>query len=163
MLPSTRYDVDYARFLLSGDVNNDGNIDLVSVTDFGISVLRGKGDGAFSPASNQAVSSGQLLWDVVLADFNKDGRLDMVMAQGTGVFLLRGDGDGSFAPPLMVGPPAQFGGLALGDLNGDGNPDLIVLSDQNTIIELQGKGDGGFHPPETLVQYKVHDAGGLPT
>ena len=59
---------------------------------------------------------------MVLADLNGDGKLDV--ASGAGNVLLLGNGDGTFQPPLTLG--AGGPGIAVGDFNHDGKPDLAV-------------------------------------
>src|SRR5262245_20081806 len=63
----------------------------------------------------------------VVADFNGDGILDMVVSSGGSVWLFLGSGGGRFLPPQVVAPfAASDGPCAVGDLNGDGNPDLVL-------------------------------------
>jgi hypothetical protein len=67
---------------------------------------------------------------LALADFDGDGKLDV--ASGLGNFLLLGNGDGTFQTPITLG---AFGpGIAAGDFNQDGKPDLAVANVSNVTI-----------------------------
>src|SRR5262249_18357023 len=66
---------------------------------------------------------------------------------GASVTVLLGDGDGSFRP--APGSPAPTGNgpyaLAIGDVNRDGNQDLVVANmADSTVTVLLGSGTGGF-------------------
>ena len=86
-----------------------------------MSVLLGKGDGTFNPATS-IVTPGQNTGALVIADFNNDRMLDI--ASGAGGTLLLGNGDGTFQPPLALG---AFGpGIDKADLDGNGKTDVVV-------------------------------------
>jgi hypothetical protein len=70
---------------------------------------------------------------------NRDGQADVVAAADRGVRVLLGDGRGGFTPapdsPFPVGKGAWQ--LAVGDLNGDGRPDVVASnleSDSVTVL-----------------------------
>src|SRR6266566_4819084 len=145
-----------------GDFNGDGKPDLVvsSVGNNTVSVLLGKGDGTFLPPLVTPV--GPNPWYFAVGDFNGDGKLDLAVddygcpldcnsSPSNAVTVLLGNGDGTFlpAPSLTVGNgPA---GVAVGDFNGDGKPDLAVANlNDNTLSILLGNGDGTFQAPQTF-------------
>jgi hypothetical protein len=71
-----------------------------------------------------------------------------VLGNGTDVFVLLGNGDGSFQAPVeyRVGSSIQ---VAVGDFNGDGNPDVVSANASGGVSLLLGKGDGTFGFPTT--------------
>src|SRR6266700_2921229 len=145
-----------------GDFNGDGKPDLAisSVGDNTVSVLLGNGDGTF--LAPQVTPVGLNPWYFAVGDFNGDGKLDLAVADygcpldctsspSNTVTVLLGNGNGTFlpGPSLTVGNgPA---GVAVGDFNGDGKPDLAVANlNDNTLSILLGNGDGTFQAPQTF-------------
>ena len=140
-----------------GDLNGDAKLDLTvtNQNSMTVSVLLGNGDGTFAAKSDRATGLRPI--SVTTSDLNGDGRLDMVVANcgylglytpdpgpdSVSVFL--GNGDGSFGPrtDYVTGFVPIF--VAVGDLSGDGRPDLAVANRlSNTVSVLLGDGQGNF-------------------
>lgn len=125
--------------LVVGDFNKDGKLDLATAnsSSANISVLLGTGTGSFNSSSTLAVPFGAPgLIDN--GDINMDGVLDLVVASSGGVSafsVLRGDGVGSFGPLVHYSSGSNPLSLAIGDLTGDGKPDLVtgVASASDTV------------------------------
>jgi len=90
---------------------------------------------------------------IAVADLNHDGHPDIIVANTVDetVSVLLGDGKGHFAP--APGSPFKCGAspndIAVADMNGDGNPDLIIANTGTPYITiLLGDGKGGFAPSE---------------
>jgi hypothetical protein len=87
---------------------------------------------------------------VTVADVNHDGKPDILVANadaGT-ISVLLGDGEGQFrqAPGSPVAAGHLPNDIAVADMNGDGNPDLVIADHQSPYITiLLGDGKGGFH------------------
>ncbi len=137
-----------------GDLNGDGKRDLAvansgSVRDR-VSVLLGNGAGSFGKQRNFAVGVGPT--SVAIGDFNVDGNPDLAVTNsgssnsGSGnVSVLLGNGAGSFGAATNFAVGRYPDSVAIGDLNGDGKPDLAVAnSGSNNVSVLLGNGDGTF-------------------
>ncbi len=108
-----------------GDINNNGLLDLVSVSFGccdGLHVYLNQGDGSWESSFN--IMGGNSELQVMFADFNNNGYLDFVTnhAHGTAYF---GDGQGNFvindAGLPNIGNDWGFFGLSVGDINNDGS------------------------------------------
>jgi hypothetical protein len=124
-----------------------------------VSVYLGKGDGSFRPPIKTSIRANNPLTQLLVADFNHDGKLDLVVLDGAGdspnAFVFLGDGTGrlNLSSTVNVGALAM-GGMALGDVNGDGNPDLVITNSPDgqatSTTVLLGNGDGTFTQGSTL-------------
>lgn len=126
----------YGGLILASDFNGDGNVDLALFSSQNIAVLLGNGNGTFaSEPINDPPAMG------FIGDFNRDGAIDLYNSL-TGANL--GNGDGTFQPANYSG--ASFSAIAAiaGDLNGDGNPDMVLADQYGDIVVLLGNGDGTF-------------------
>jgi hypothetical protein len=140
------------------DFNGDGKPDLATDDwqNNRVTVLFNDGKGGFlSPGVSFPVGK-MPYYKLRAADLNKDGRADIVTTnfEGGNVTILHADGKGTFKEPK--GSPFEANkqpfGVAIGDLNGDGNPDLAVGHYSGHITDtsgdrmsiLLGAGDGTF-------------------
>ncbi|HXW16357.1 MAG TPA: FG-GAP-like repeat-containing protein [Terriglobia bacterium] len=135
-----------------GDFNNDGVLDL-AVADYSggpgsVSILLGNGNGTFQSAKSSPV--GNSPYGLAVADFNGDGLLDVVTANygSNNVSVLLGNGDGTFQPQstyaVATGGSNAYG-VAVGDFNKDGSPDIAVASSGGVSV-LINTGTGLFDP-----------------
>lgn len=134
-----------------GDFDGDGNDDAViipSTDDSSVTLtwMGGDGEGGFDFADIPMVfptgehpQAGPGHRSVLAADLTQDGLLDIaVLSNGIsgGWFFIEGNGDGTFtevASPLD--PAGMFRSkLALGDINGDDEPDIVGGSDGRTSV-----------------------------
>lgn len=99
----------------------------------------------------QVVQVGKGPGFIAIADVNHDGKPDLLVANmedGT-ISVLLGDGKGHFTPapgsPFPCNPNPND--IVVADLNGDGNPDLVIANHQTPYVTiLLGDGMGGFKP-----------------
>ena len=136
-------------YLLAGDFNGDGKLDLLALTANGGVTLLGNGDGTFSASSSSVAA--ELYEGFIAGDFNRDGKLDLVGfwtfsgQNKLGIFL--GNGNGTFQPAVQIA--SNINAVAAGDFNTDGKLDLAVINFTSVEI-LPGNGDGTFAPPVTV-------------
>ncbi len=147
--------------LAAGDLNNDGNQDIVNsflVTRLAdgsrIAILLGDGTGGFTRATDLTVN--QLPTSVQIGDLNNDGKLDFVVAgaepentQGNYITTFVGDGTGNFTlkQTITLGPGDLKGDVALGDFNEDGKLDVAFPQTgggSTTMLIFFGDGSGGL-------------------
>jgi hypothetical protein len=88
---------------------------------------------------------------IAYGDFNKDGKLDLVSADGAGpaFSVMLGNGDGTFQAGNVISLPTGSGTpeyVAVGDVNRDGNPDVVVRATGTpaAVFAYLGDGKGGF-------------------
>ncbi len=161
------------------DLNGDGALDVASA-DFsnvtgGVFVWLNQGDGSFAAASPYLL--GEHGVSIEVADINGDKKLDLITAtedslsallnNGDGTFcprvgressaaVLFNQGDGTFSKPDLYAAGSWPTSVALGDLDADGWPELVVAnsgvatpgSSRSCLAVYRNLGDGTFAPPE---------------
>lgn len=129
------------RVIAMADLNGDGHLDIVSGGDR-MAALLGNGNGTFAPA--RMLDPGG--WVPVVADLNGDGIPDLAATRyGGSVAVWLGTGSGDFGPSSSFVTGFNDSPLAVGDIDGDGIPDIVSASDFNaTVSVLPGNGDGSF-------------------
>ncbi len=145
-----------------GDLNGDGKLDVVAgskTSPSGLEVLIGHGDGTFSSHAIEQKSAFTCC-GFALADLNGDGNLDIVRATpgqtdqngnitsygALSIFL--GNGDGTFQPErnyLENKTLLSGANPVVGDVNGDGKPDVAVSAEGGVQVYFN-KGGGRLAP-----------------
>ena len=87
--------------------------------------------------------------DAVMVDVNHDNRLDLIVLTKTAVTLSLQNANGTFAPPKTILKVVDGVALAVGDVNGDHNPDILVVCGTSGNAHapnflLIGDATGGF-------------------
>jgi FG-GAP-like repeat len=112
-----------------------------------VSVLLGKGDGTLLPRRDYATERHPA--SVAIGDLEGDGKPDVVTAglrseseADSAISVLFNRGDGTFRP--RRDHRFEGGSFAIGDLSGDGRPDLVTTSTRG-VSALLNRGDGRFN------------------
>ncbi len=137
----------------SSDLTGDGVADLVARrADGTTAIARGTGRGTFA-APAEAVGAPSQRYDLVVAagDVDGDGRADLLARpDGTSrLHALPGTGRGAFGRPVLAGRGwSRYDDvLALGDVTGDGDPDLLARGRDGTAWLRAGTPGTGFAAP----------------
>ncbi|HTK31552.1 MAG TPA: FG-GAP-like repeat-containing protein [Candidatus Saccharimonadaceae bacterium] len=146
-LASTAYD------LAVGDATQDGSPDLVIHETTQVGLLRGNGDGSFAPEQKLFDVPSQL-GGVVLGDVTGDAVPDIVVSDFSAgqrkIVTHPGTGGGTFGAAIVNATHRPLASLALADLNGDEQTDLVALDQSENGVRI-GLGDGAGHFGDTPV------------
>ncbi len=148
-----------------GDYNRDGNIDLfvANVGNFPTTLLgaphalfRNNGNGTYTDVAGQAgVANWEFGWGADFADFSNDGHEDLFVVGslpispfgiiGPGLAspgrLFRNNGNGTFTNVASFGLENQYTtGIAIGDFDNDGFPDVVVVKTKYDVNGFHGDG-----------------------
>lgn len=159
--------------VLVADIDGDGRVDVLTLAQLASSMSQREGRlqvrlqtaaGVFAPA--QTYSVGLYPWTMALGDIDGDGAPDLLLADvgsnsstaGRALWMLRQDtgNRGHFLAPqrLMINQSSPYG-VAIGDLNGDSVPDIVVTDSPvnavGAIVLYQNAGSRGNFLAPTLI------------
>ncbi|RTQ53384.1 T9SS type A sorting domain-containing protein [Hymenobacter gummosus] len=143
------------RHLLFGDVDNDGDLDMVFSTSFASTLRLNDGTGHFT----RSTTSWQVPGDftaLALRDVDLDGDLDlMVLRVNTGLTVHVNDGRGNFPTIIDSSGPVWINGgfdsMSVGDIDADGDPDVAMLGlYNNKFLVMTNNGQGRFTNGQSL-------------
>lgn len=135
--------------MVTADINGDGRDDVVfAETGGAVGALLNAGDGGFSRGPAIYAPGPYYAQELASGDLNADGRADVaVVFTGTidqGVLVLMNGASGFLAPQVIASCPASRV-LAVGDVAGDGLPD-IVFSCTERGVRVVASTSNGFLP-----------------
>lgn len=126
--------------LATGDIDNDGDIDIVSTSRYETAVHENV-RGSFVARSVTRTETPQ---PVLLADFDGDENLDLVTFSQHGyVVILNKDGDGEFtSAPIILDSVDHVLSLDHGDIDGDGDQDILFVGEHGRTYWLENEDNG---------------------
>ncbi|MFA5085589.1 MAG: FG-GAP-like repeat-containing protein, partial [Candidatus Omnitrophota bacterium] len=136
-------DNEYSEVLDYGDIDSDGDIDIIVANDSQNAVLIYTGGGVFEDQAGARLPPNYFASkDTKLGDINGDGHLDIVMLGSDRTSLLINDGQGLFSGDASIklpdykSIPAVVGGknIQAADINGDGSLDIIIGGENLRIL-----------------------------
>ena len=150
-LPAGTY--TYTAAAIPADLDGDGDLDMCSLGtgQYGqVNIALNTGNGTFGPT--QYLTIGQYPSDLEVTDMDGDGDLDLLVSSGYGYTSSPGkfsvftnNGQGSFGAGAVVAVSSQHTfGIVAGDLDGDGDQDVVVLSNATTVSVFIAESDGTF-------------------
>lgn len=130
---STLLQAGVPAFITLGDVDGDGDQDLLQDSFGRVEVQRNDGQGRFTAAGGEVpLLDGYEPLQVFLGDIDRDGDVDVIGHTPAAAWYSLSEGDGiTFAVPVLFTPPLR-GGLsgtqaaAFGDLDRNGSADLVM-------------------------------------
>lgn len=139
----------------AGDFDGDGRMDFVA--------------GSYDTGAHVFVDGAWIDWpgvsgyqQIALGDLDGDGNLDVVgtllSGRDTGLEIQRGDGSGGSLDGSVVALPFFTRAVAVADVDGDGNLDLVAPSYEDELAQVAivlGVGGGTFAEP-IIIEAPVH-------
>jgi hypothetical protein len=139
--------------IAGADFNGDGKIDIATATAGAImNISTGIGNGDFNDPVQYSIGDQGGATDMVIEDFNRDGHLDIASSnfwESTTMSILFGNGNGTFQPALIL-PSAyspdllNVSGITAGDVDSDGDKDIMVGNNASNCISLYTNDNGTF-------------------
>jgi hypothetical protein len=135
-------------FIVVGDFNGDGNLDLAGRSD-SITIHLGTGTGTFNFYKRFIAYTGSgTITEMLCEDMNGDGKSDIVYSHTNGYGgVLLGNGAGDFNSPIYsyaTGGGITAASLITLDVNQDLKKDLAVVTGGQDVSILLGTGTGSF-------------------
>ena len=135
----------YPTCVATGDLNNDGHLDLVTANESSsnLSVNLGYGNGSFMGRINYDLLHALRPYSVAISDMNGDNNPDLITSGWNGFQILYGAGDGTFGTPFET-PLVGSNQLVVEDFNNDNLPDIALTNSYDSMSIFINNGDSTF-------------------
>ncbi len=141
--------------VFSADLDGDGDMDVLSASDYSDTVVWYENDGTGSFTAHTISANGA--GSVFAADVDGDGDVDVLSCGGSGIFWYENDGNGSFTAHTITTPADEFYSVRAADMDGDGDMDVLPGrsrsgtgiywyendGDENFTVQMISSSDGG--------------------
>jgi Secretion system C-terminal sorting domain/FG-GAP-like repeat len=144
-----------------GDLDRDGDLDLVSVSKVDGKIAWYKntdGLGDFSEKQIIIKNSLEIPDDVFITDIENDGDLDIIVkgfmdiyATESRIYQYINDGSTNFTEQLMMTHFGELGSSVVGDIDADYDADIVGVKDAINLYRIKNNGDGTFEDDEIIV------------
>jgi hypothetical protein len=148
----------------SADLDADGDLDVVlGLAGLGVAaVCVNPGDGTLAISSITMSPNAAYTADLTIADFDGDQDVDLAAVRTLNTdppWILRNRGDGTFDAPVAFTPQTfMYLAIAAGDVDRDGDQDLVLVAEGNKIDVFLNNGAATFAP---AVSYPLEAFTGL--
>ncbi|WP_444996161.1 FG-GAP repeat domain-containing protein [Aliikangiella sp. IMCC44359] len=138
-----------------GDIDGDGDIELVAVSDFYFDSENDYSAFIFHPNENGLGQPERVSYDaranrngLELSDLNQDGKEEIIIGHSSGLTIINYISDGNFSTQKVTSSASDT--LSTMDINLDGQLDILGLPWRAPATQYFGDGQGGFSSTSNL-------------
>jgi len=136
------------------DLDNDGNLDIVTTSLSSVSICVSFGDGFGGVHSTLHYSLGSVFLAVTQGDFDGDKVIDLALFMNNGsISVLLSKGTRKFISPVISSVSGKYHtikGIDTGDMNNDGKMDIVATDSRDSLNIYLGEGTGKFSQPKVI-------------
>ena len=139
------------RDLDAADMDEDGDLDLLLVTDTTLGIYLNDGSGRFTAGKTLTINP--FSGSITTGDFNGDGHTDIVCSsyESANLSLVLGTGTGDLQPVQNVVALSRTWHVNSADMDGDADLDVLVTNDRGITQILLNNGQGQFSAASAIL------------